>query len=74
VGGLPEVIAHGETGFLRSVGDVAGLAEDGVSLLLDEPRYAAMSRASRERATRLFDANAIVSRYLAVYERVLAAA
>jgi glycosyltransferase involved in cell wall biosynthesis len=56
------------------VGDVAGLAEDGVSLLLDEPRYAAMSRASRERATRLFDANAIVSRYLAVYERVLAAA
>ena len=36
VGGLPEVIEHGETGFLRDVGDVAGLAEDGAALLLDE--------------------------------------
>jgi hypothetical protein len=33
-----------------------------------------MARASRERAIRLFDADAIVSRYIALYERVLAAA
>ena len=74
VGGLPEVVAHGETGFLRGVGDIAGLAEDGADLLLDDGRYAAMSRASRERAIRLFPADAIVSRYVALYERVLAAA
>ena len=39
VGGLPEVVVHGETGFLRAVGDVGGLADDGASLLQDEPRY-----------------------------------
>jgi hypothetical protein len=33
-----------------------------------------MSRASRERAIRLFDADTMVSRYLGLYDRVLAAA
>ena len=42
VGGLPEVVTNGETGFLRDVGDVAGLADDGASLLLDAPRYVAL--------------------------------
>jgi L-malate glycosyltransferase len=70
-GGLPEVIVSGETGFLRPVGDLDGLAVDGVGLLLDESRYATMSEASRLRAIRLFNVDAIVRQYLAVYERVL---
>jgi L-malate glycosyltransferase len=71
-GGLPEVIAHGTTGFLREVGDVDGLAEDGASLLKDPRRLAAMRAAARARAVSLFDADSMVNRYLAVYERVLA--
>jgi glycosyltransferase involved in cell wall biosynthesis len=74
VGGLPEVVVSGETGFLRAVGDVAGLADDGAALLLDTGRYKAMSQAARARAVKLFNADAIVSRYLALYESVLAAA
>jgi glycosyltransferase involved in cell wall biosynthesis len=74
VGGLPEVVVHGETGFLRDVGDVAGLADDGAAVVLDSARYDMMSRAARARAVRLFSADDIVSRYLALYERVLAAA
>jgi L-malate glycosyltransferase len=74
VGGLPEVIKHAETGFLRAVGDVEGLAADGADLLLDGVRYKAMSRAARARAIKFFNADAIVSRYVALYERVLAAA
>jgi glycosyltransferase involved in cell wall biosynthesis len=74
VGGLPEVVAHGETGFLRAVGDVGGLADDGAGLLLDEARYRTMAEAARRRAVALFNADAIVSRYLALYESVLAAA
>jgi N-acetyl-alpha-D-glucosaminyl L-malate synthase BshA len=72
VGGLPEVVQHGVTGFLREVGDVEGLAEDGAALLLDGPRARAMKRASRERAVSLFEADAMVARYLDLYERVLA--
>jgi len=71
-GGLPEVIESGTTGFLRPVGDVAGLAADGVALLRDERAYREASRAARARAVGLFDADTIVERYLALYERVLA--
>ncbi len=73
-GGLPEVIESGTTGFLRPVGDVAGLATDGVALLRDDLAYRAASSAARARAVALFDADAIVERYLALYERVVAEA
>lgn len=71
-GGLAEVVDDGATGFLRSVGDVEGLASEGAALLLDEDRYAVFSTAARERATSRFAAVDVVSRYLEVYERVLA--
>ena len=70
-GGLPEVVEDGVTGILGEVGDVDGLAEGGVSLLADAARYAAVSSAARERAVRLFSADALVERYVALYERVL---
>jgi N-acetyl-alpha-D-glucosaminyl L-malate synthase BshA len=73
-GGLPEVVENGVTGFLRAVGDVDRLADDGAGLLLDEARHAAMSLASRDRATRLFPAEGVVPEYLAIYDRVLSAA
>lgn len=71
-GGLPEVVESGETGFLREVGDVDGLAADGVRLLEDDAVFSETSRAARSRAVALFDADAIVARYLALYERVVA--
>ena len=73
-GGLPEVVEPGRTGFLREVGDVDGLARDGVGLLKDDVAWGETSRAARARAVGHFRADAIVGRYLAIYERVLAAA
>jgi len=73
-GGLPEVVESGRTGFLRPVGDVDALAADGVALLTDEAAWHAASRAARERSVSHFDADAIVGRYLALYERVLGGA
>ncbi len=72
VGGLPEVVVDGETGFLREVGDIDGLADAAVALLRDEPRHREMSRAARERAVAHFGVETMVRRYLAVYDRVLA--
>src|SRR5262249_47379420 len=37
-GGLPEVVRHGETGFLCEVGDIDAMAAAGVSLLRDRAR------------------------------------
>ena len=72
VGGLPEVIENGETGFLRPVGDVDGLAGDALAILTSGGRYREMSRKSRERAIALFNVDALIGKYLAIYERVLA--
>ncbi len=72
-GGLPEVVEDGSTGFLREVGDVDGLAEEGTALLLDEGRARAMSAAARRRAVDRFNAETMVQRYLAIYDRVLGA-
>ena len=47
-GGLPEVVESGTTGFLREVGDIDGLAADGIALLKDDEAWAAASRAARD--------------------------
>jgi glycosyltransferase involved in cell wall biosynthesis len=73
-GGLPEVVENGRTGFLREVGDVDGLAADGIALLKDGSAWSEASRAARARAVTHFDADAIVGRYVDIYERVLTAA
>jgi N-acetyl-alpha-D-glucosaminyl L-malate synthase BshA len=71
-GGLPEVVVEGETGFLRPVGDVDGMAEAAIALLLDEPRRHAMGRAARRHAVEEFGQDAVVARYRALYERATA--
>jgi N-acetyl-alpha-D-glucosaminyl L-malate synthase BshA len=73
VGGLPEVVRDGENGFLRPVGDVAGMAEAALSLLRDEDRRRAFGVAGRRWAETQFSQQEVVARYRALYERVLGA-
>jgi glycosyltransferase involved in cell wall biosynthesis len=49
VGGLPEIVAHGETGFVVPSGDAEALADAIVELASDLERAEAMGRAGRER-------------------------
>jgi N-acetyl-alpha-D-glucosaminyl L-malate synthase BshA len=69
-GGLPEVVVHGETGYLCPVGDVEGMASAALHLLGDEDLRRRMARASRRRAVEEFSQNAVVQRYRAIYQRV----
>jgi glycosyltransferase involved in cell wall biosynthesis len=71
VGGLPEVVAEGETGLLFEPGDVEGMANVAVKLLTDESEHARLSRAARERARTEFSAERIVPMYEGFYERVM---
>ena len=71
VGGLPEVIADGETGFLSAVGEVGPMAEKAVALLRDPALHGRFSARARERAVRLFPAEAIIPQYEDFYREVL---
>ena len=68
-GGLPEVVADGETGLLFGVGDVESMAEGAISILKDEEKRRGMGARARERAVQLFDSKRIVPLYEALYER-----
>lgn len=70
-GGVPEIVADGETGILVEPGDVDGIADAVVALLADPERRLRMGRAGRERAARLFGAVATARAVERVYDELL---
>jgi len=70
VGGLPEVVEDGVTGFLRPVGDVEGMAAAAVELLSDRRRLQKFGETAREQAIVRFSEDAVVERYRDLYRRV----
>lgn len=71
-GGVPELVTHGETGYLLDVGDVEGMAEAGLRLLTDPDHHKLMVEAGQAHVDEHFTADAVVPRYEAYYDRVLA--
>ncbi|AGA57951.1 MAG: N-acetyl-alpha-D-glucosaminyl L-malate synthase BshA [Thermobacillus sp.] len=70
-GGIPELVAHGTTGFLAPVGDTKRMAEYAVQLLSDESMYARFREACLERARTTFCNDRITAEYERIYYRVL---
>lgn len=70
VGGLPEVVTDGETGFLHAAGDVAAMSASTLRLLEDGALRARFAAAARARAETLFRVDPAVDRYEAIYRRV----
>jgi len=73
VGGLPELIVHGQTGYIAEIGDIERMAKYSVELLTNEAKHRLFSIAGRERAIEMFDAEKVVDQYEDYYRRVLAA-
>ena len=71
VGGVPEVIEHGRTGFLADVGDVDTMARCSIEILSDEKRLREMGKTARWEAQSRFCASKIIPEYEKFYERVL---
>lgn len=74
VGGLPEVVDDGETGFLSPVGDVDKMAEDAVRLLTDKKLRRQMGRGARESAISRYSTDKIIPQYIEFYERIIQSA
>jgi len=71
VGGVPEVIEHGRSGFLAPVGDVESMARYAIDVLSDEHRLREMGKAARWEAQSRFCSSRIIPEYEKFYERVL---
>lgn len=70
-GGIPELITHGETGYLAEIGDVDTMAQYAKQLLRDEPLYQRFSEACLHRARVVFCNDLITRQYEEIYYRVL---
>jgi N-acetyl-alpha-D-glucosaminyl L-malate synthase BshA len=71
VGGVPEVVTDGETGFLSAVGDVEKMANDAARLLADEELRREMGRRARESALARYSTDKIIPLYLDFYKEVI---
>jgi N-acetyl-alpha-D-glucosaminyl L-malate synthase BshA len=72
VGGLPEVITHGVTGFLHDPADLDGMAASVVALLTDAALHRRVADAACRRVGEEFCVDRVVPMYERYYERVLA--
>ena len=70
VGGLVEVVADGEAGFLRPVGDVPALTDAAERLLSDEALRRAMGAAARRTAETRYRIDPAIDRYVDIYRTV----
>jgi len=71
VGGLPELVLHGQTGYIAEIGDIDRMARYAVELLTSDAKYKLFAAASRQRAITLFSADKVIDQYEAYYRRVL---
>src|SRR5829696_2916175 len=72
IGGIPEVISEGETGYLIDVGDVEKMSEDTLRLLDDEDMRRAFGEKGRELGLQRYGSDKIIPQYISFYEQVLA--
>jgi glycosyltransferase involved in cell wall biosynthesis len=70
-GGVPEMIAHGETGWLVRSGDTAGLAECLTTVLANETLLRATGKNAAEFVRGHYGPDALVGRHLALYEEAI---
>ncbi|WP_338551690.1 N-acetyl-alpha-D-glucosaminyl L-malate synthase BshA [Paenibacillus sp. KS-LC4] len=70
-GGIPELVTHGETGFLSPIGDVDSMAANAIRLLTDEELHAKFKEACIYRSCHAFCNDRITAEYEEIYYRVL---
>ncbi len=70
--GIPEVVVHGETGYVAEIGDVQRMAKYVVDILTNKKKRDTFSENARRRAVEMFDTELVIPKYEELYKRVLA--
>ncbi|MEO6654546.1 MAG: N-acetyl-alpha-D-glucosaminyl L-malate synthase BshA [Pyrinomonadaceae bacterium] len=71
IGGIPEVVNEGESGFLSDVGDVDKMSIDTLKLLGDEDLRRSFGERGRELAVQRYSTSKIIPQYIAFYEKIV---
>ncbi|MBP9665172.1 MAG: N-acetyl-alpha-D-glucosaminyl L-malate synthase BshA, partial [Pyrinomonadaceae bacterium] len=71
IGGIPEVVTDGESGYLSNVGDVEKMSADTLRLLGDEDLRRSFGRKGRELAVERYSTDKIIPQYIAYYEKIV---
>jgi N-acetyl-alpha-D-glucosaminyl L-malate synthase BshA len=71
IGGIPEVVSDGETGFLSDIGDTEKMSEDVMKFLKDEEMRHTFGEKAREQAVSRYGSELIIPQYIKFYEKVL---
>jgi N-acetyl-alpha-D-glucosaminyl L-malate synthase BshA len=71
VGGLPEVVTDGETGFLSEIGNIEKMSSDAAILLHNEDLRREMGARARASALSRYSTSLVIPKYLEFYEKVL---
>jgi N-acetyl-alpha-D-glucosaminyl L-malate synthase BshA len=67
IGGIPEVVIHGESGYVAEFGDIHRMARYVKDLLTNEKKWQLFSENSRKIAVEKFDSNLIIPQYEKLY-------
>jgi glycosyltransferase involved in cell wall biosynthesis len=70
VGGVPDLVRHGETGHLVRTGDAEGLANAITTLATDAEQRVALGRRAREVAEREYSSQLEARRFLKLCQEV----
>jgi len=71
IGGIPEVVTDGETGFLSDIGDVEKMSGDVLRLLGDDELRKTFGRQGRELALSRYSTSKIIPQYITFYEKIV---
>jgi glycosyltransferase involved in cell wall biosynthesis len=71
IGGIPEVVTDGETGYLSDIGDTDKMSADALVLLKDDDLRRSFGQTGREQAIERYGTEKIIPQYIAFYETVL---
>jgi L-malate glycosyltransferase len=71
IGGIPEVVNDGESGFLSDVRDVEKMSADTITLLRDEQLRRTFGEKGRELAVERYSTSKIIPQYIAFYEKIV---
>ncbi len=70
-GGLPEVVLHGETGYLVDLGDTKTMAECAISIISNDRKRREMGERGRAWAVERFNTDRVIPQYENLYERII---